>query len=123
MKYVNIAACEQPKSFESVRFSQKDWEAANKLGPVRVPFIAAKEAMKNSGGLYEIVKETETVEVTVKASKSVKEMSNEELVAEMSAFGKPPRKKMSRSSAEDFVTKLRQEAAANIVDDDEDEKK
>lgn len=118
MKYVTITPVDRPADFKSVRFSEESWTAAKKVGDVKVPYVSARENVRNSGGLYKIKAEKEPVEVKIEGAKNPDEMSNVELAAEMAAFGKPPRKKMNRQTAIDFVRKLREEAAAFITDDD-----
>lgn len=122
MKMVKIRVVQEPGDFRSVRFSKTDWETAKKIAPEKVvPYNTAREAIRNSGNLYEIVHEKPKVEVELKGAKAPEEMTAEELVAEMTAFGKPPRKKMFRKDAIDFVKKLRADAAAMIADDEEED--
>jgi|TARA_R110000796_G_scaffold172792_5_gene289791 hypothetical protein len=121
MKMVTILAVDKPKSFTDLGFSEAEHKAAVRVGPKRVPYAVANEALKLSKGLYKIKAEKEPVEVEIKAAKQPEEMTKAELVAEMTAFGKPPRKQMQLSAVIEFVHKLRAEAAEMIMDDDDDE--
>lgn len=115
---VRIKPVEKPASFADVKFSQKDWEAAVKQGTLKVPYVTAKEAMRNSKGLYQIEAEKK-VAVEIKGLREPTEMTSAELVAEMTMHGKPPRKKMNRATAVKFVTELRERATQMIVEDDD----
>jgi len=119
MKMVTIQAVEKPKSFNGTKFTEAEYNAAVKAGPKKVPYITAQSALKNSRGLYQIKVEREVVEVEIKASKQPEDMDKAELVAEMTAFGKAPRKQMARKDVVAFIHKLRAEAAEMILDDDE----
>tara|TARA_R110000851_G_scaffold22626_7_gene67001 strand:- start:1624 stop:1980 length:357 start_codon:yes stop_codon:yes gene_type:complete len=118
MKMVTILAVDKPKSFQDTGFSEAEHKNAVRQGAKVVPYATAREAIQNSKGMYKIKPDVDPVEVQVKAAKSPAEMDKTELVAEMTAFGKPPRKQMSRTAAEEFVTKLREEAALLIMDDE-----
>lgn len=119
MKFVTLTVVDEPASFDEVRFSREQWKEAKALGDIRgCAYSNAREAIKNSGGMYRIKVTDNIRQVEVVAAKDPSEMTSAELVAEMTAFGKPPRKQMKRSVAVDFVRKLREEAALNIVDDD-----
>tara|TARA_R110002072_G_scaffold49433_3_gene134335 strand:- start:39 stop:401 length:363 start_codon:yes stop_codon:yes gene_type:complete len=120
MKMVTILAVDKPKSFTDLGFSEAEHKAAVRVGPKRVPYAVANEALKLSKGLYKIKPEKEPVEVEIKA-KLPDDMTAAELVAEMTAFGKPPRKQMARKDVVAFIHKLRAEAAEMIMDDDDDE--
>ncbi|MBL4898129.1 MAG: hypothetical protein JKX76_00645 [Colwellia sp.] len=118
MKLLKIVPVEKPKSFVDAKFSQRDWEAANKLGAQTVPAVTAVEAIRNSKGLYVIKnEEQETVKVEFKGIKDPGDMDASELVAEMTAHGKPPKKNMKRQTAVEFVKVLREKAAAFIIDE------
>ncbi len=122
MKIVTIEPVAEPADFKDVRFARKDWEAAVKLGPIRnIPYGTAAENIRNSGGMYQIVTDKKVVEVEMKGLKDPVEMTKEELVMEMTAWGKPPRKQMSRKACEDFIRDLRSKAVDLISDDDEEE--
>lgn len=122
MKMLTIKPCDKPASFEDVKFTQAEWQAAVKLGVKTVPAVTAIEAVRNSRGLYQIkVEEQETLKVELKGLADPEQMTSLELVAEMTAHGKPPRKKMQRATAIAFVKDLREKASAMIVDDDEDD--
>lgn len=120
MRVVTIQPVEKPKSFADVKFTEAEWNEAVKVGPKEVPMGTAMEALRNSKGLYQIKREAKEVDVVIHA-KPVSEMSAVELAAEMTAHGKPPRKKMNRKDAMAFVEKLREEAAKFIVDEDDDD--
>lgn len=96
--------------------SEKDFKEAHRKGEIEVNAITAIEALKNGGGLYEIKPPAKQV-VEVKG-KEPEEMTKAELVAEMTAFGKPPRKMMSRDVAVQFVRDLRAKAEELIGDGD-----
>jgi len=115
---LTIIPVEKPKAFTEVEFSQEDYRAAVKAGPVVVPAVTALEALRNSRGLYRIKSEEKPIEVQVKALKEPEDMTNQELFAEMASYGKPPHKKMTRTVAVDFVRDLRAKAADLIVDDE-----
>lgn len=119
MKMLTIIPVEKPKRFEDVAFTQDEYRAAAKRGPVTVPAPTALEALKNGKGLYRIKPEEKTIAVEIKALKEPEDMTNQELFAEMASYGKPPRKQMARKAAVEFVSKLRQEAADLIVDDED----
>ncbi len=118
MKFVTIKCVDEPKDFSNVAYLKKDWEAASKLPPIRVPYGTAVENMRNSKGMYRILPEKDPIEVEIKGVKPPDEMSNQELVQVMTSFGKPPRKKMNRRAAVEFVQKLMDDAAAMIEDDE-----
>lgn len=119
MKIVTIRPVNEPKSYSGVNFTQDEWKAAAKSGAKRVPFPTAVEAVRNSKGLYQIAPDRDPVEVEVKGLKDPDEMSKEELVQEMTMWGKPPRKQMARQTVVEFIRKLRSEAADLISDDEE----
>lgn len=119
MKFVTLIPVPEPENFSNVRFRKADWEAAVKAGPIVVPFGTAKENIKLSGGLYKLAPEKDPVEVEIKGIKKPEEMSSAELVQTMTAFGKPPRKKMTRVAAVEFVKKLMDDAATMIGEDEE----
>lgn len=119
MKFVTLTVVDEPASFDDVRFSREQWKEAKARGDIRdCAYSNAREAIRNSGGMYRIKVTDNVMQVEVVAAKDPSEMTSAELVAEMTAFGKPPRKKMKHSVAVDFVRKLREEAAMMIVDDD-----
>jgi hypothetical protein len=119
MKMVQIKPVPQPESFTAVKFTQEDWKAANKLGTLTVPAVTAVEALKNSKGLYKIVDEAAaTVQVEFQGLKDPEQMTSQELVAEMTSHGKPPRKRMERKTAVNYIKDLRAKAAEMIIDDD-----
>lgn len=119
MKMVKIVPVAEPSSFSEVKFSQKEWQAAKKLGTQTVPAVTAVEALRNSKGLYKIVDEAAaTVQVELKGLKDPEDMNSEELVAELTAHGKAPRKRMKRETAVNYVKDLRAKAVAMIIDDD-----
>lgn len=118
MKFVTIKPVDEPASFQEVKFKQADWKEAKREGEKRVPYGVAREALRRSNGLYEIKREqAQEVEVVIKGLKSPEEMTNGELIAEMSSYGKPPRKQMTRAKAIEFVVGLREKAAELIVDE------
>lgn len=117
---VTIKPVEKPKSFSGLKFSEKDWNEAKKNGAIKVPRVTAMEALKNSGGLYQIEAEKK-VEVEIKGLRDPSEMSSAELVAEMTMHGKPPRKRMERATAIKFLTELREKAAQMIIEDGEED--
>lgn len=119
MKLVTIEPVEEPKSFEDVKFSQADWKNAVKVGPKTVPYVTAREAVRNSKGLYRMASMESVKEVVIKGLPDPEEMDSAALVQEMIVHGKRPRKKMSRKTAVEFVKKLRAEAAELIGDEDE----
>lgn len=120
MKIVGIRPVKKPKTFSNMKFLKVDWVKADILGPLEVPYPTAIEAIRNSKGLYEFVPEAivDAAQI-VSTLKSPDEMSGLELAQEMTAFGKPPQKKMNRSKAVEFVISLREKAASMIVDDDD----
>lgn len=118
MKMMLIEPAKKPKSFESVDFTEAEWKAADKKGALRVPFVTAAEAVQNSKGLYQMVPEKDTLEVEVKGLKDPDEMDAQEIVQELTMWGKPPQKKMPRQKAVDFIRKLRADAADLITDDE-----
>jgi hypothetical protein len=69
--------------------------------------------------MYRIKPEVKEVEVKLQGLKEPEEMSNEELVMEMTAFGKPPRKRMTRQASIDFIKDLRAKALEMIGDDED----
>lgn len=114
-----IEPVDEPASFDDVKFTQLEWKAARKQGALKVPSTTAREALKYGKGLYRIKPvEKETVTVELKGLKSPDEMTSAELVAEMTSHGKPPRKKMDRKTAVQFVRDLREKAEAMIVEDE-----
>ena len=117
MKFVQIEVTDEPKSFADVKFTKEDYLAAKKAGRVTVPMVTALQNVRLSHGLYRIV--NVAPEVQVKSDVNPDEMTNQELAQTMTAFGKPPRKKMARATAVAFVKKLMEEAAAMIGDEDE----
>ena len=118
MRMVVIEPVDKPKSFEDVKFSQAQWDKAVKTGPLLVPYGTARENMKLSGGMYRIrPDESNVVEVKMKGVKSVEDMDGAELAAEMAAWGKPPRKAMTKTKAREFVLELREAGAKMVVDD------
>lgn len=119
MKKATLQVAPKPKSFADVKFTQADWEKAKAAGPFECNFVTAIENLKLSKGLY-VLKE-EKPEVTIRAMISPDEMTNAELNQQMVAFGKPPRKKMSREKAVEFVKKLIAESESMIVDDEGDD--
>jgi hypothetical protein len=119
MQMVLIEACKKPASFADVKFTEADWKFADKAGPKKVPMVTAKEAVRNSHGLYVIRLLNQPEEVQQVQLARPEDMSNEALVAEMTAHGKPPRKRMERRTAVDFVKSLREEAAKLIIEDEE----
>lgn len=125
MKEVTLTLVEEPVDYKTVRFAKADYDAAKKKGDIKTVYSNAREAIRLSGGMYKIKPEEAIREIAIKGLKEPEEMTSEELVGEMTAHGKPPRKKMNRQVAIDFVRKLREEAKAMIVDDevgdDEDE--
>lgn len=116
---VEIRPVAKPRSFDSVKFTQKDWEAAAKKGALVVDGATALENIRNSKGLYEFVPEKK-IKLEVEA-KAPSEMTALEIAAELTAHGKPPQKKMKRATAEAFILELREKAAGMIIEDDEDE--
>ena len=118
MKYVTIEPVERPVSFSGSHFREQEWVDANKRGPVEVTAVTAMEAIRNSRGLYRIRAEKQAVEVQIKGLKPVEDMTPEELMMEMTAHGKPPRKRIPRGKAVEFVKELRAAAVAMIFDDE-----
>lgn len=122
MKMMTLIPVNRPAKFADVKFTQDDWNSANRAGPKRVPAITAIAALRNGKGVYQIKPEaTDAVAVAIQALKDPAEMTAPELVAEMTTHGKPPRKQMSRAKAVDFVRDLREIAVA-LITEDEDEK-
>lgn len=119
MKFVQIEVTDEPKSFADVKFTKEDYLAAKKTGRVTVPMVTALQNVRLSHGLYRIVSDAKQVEVILKGLPSVSEMDGPALYAEMASHGKPPQKKMNMATAREFVEKLREKAAAMIVDEDE----
>lgn len=119
MKIVTIEPVAKPKSFSDVKFTEDEYKDAVKVGAKSVPYPTAMEALQCSRGLYTIKVEREVVEVEIKAAKQPEDMTKAELIAEMTAFGKPPRKQMERKAVVEFIHKLRADAANMIMDDDE----
>lgn len=117
MKMVTIEVVVKPQSFSGLGFDAKDYAAAVKAGPKTVPYGTGLEAIENSKGLYQFRPEKDPVEVKVIAAKDPSEMTKEELVAEMTAFGKAPQKQMPRSKCEEFIREMRVKAAEMILDD------
>ena len=103
MKMMKIEPVAKPKSFKDLGFSEADWKEASKVGPLTVPAGTAMANVKLSKGLYRFV--AEVAEVKVKTEINPDEMSNQELAQTMIAFGKPPKKKMTRAKSVEFVTK------------------
>lgn len=119
MKMITIVPVEMPESFQTVKFTQLDWKAARTAGEITAPYVTAMEALRNSRGLYRIKPaEKDTLRVEIQGLKAPAEMTSAELVAEMTSHGKPPRKRMNRETAIEFVKELRAKAEAMIVDDD-----
>lgn len=58
MKFANIKPVDRPKSFAEVKFTQAEWEAATKVGMLRLPYGTAMENIRLSKGLYKIVQQT-----------------------------------------------------------------
>lgn len=122
MKTCTIIVVDEPKSFKDVKFTQADYDAAKKAGPKTVPHGTAMENIRNSKGLYRIKPEPSQVqEISLVGVKEPQDMTKAELVKELIAWGKAPKKQMTRKVCEDFIIKLRAEAAEMILDDDEDE--
>lgn len=111
-KITLIPAAERPEGV-----SDADYRAAKKKGEVTMNAVTAIEALRLGKGLY-TVKPVPKPQVEIKA-KEPTEMTAAELAAEMTSFGKPPRKKMTRQAAIDFVKKLREDAAKFITDDED----
>ncbi len=116
-----IVPVDKPKAFKDVDFTQEEYAAAKKKGPVEVPVATALEALRNGKGLYRIKSDEKKVEVEIKGLKDPEDMTAAELVAEMTSHGKPPRKRIERPKAVEFVRELREKAAAFIIEEDEDE--
>jgi hypothetical protein len=116
MKMVIIAPVVEPKSFADVGFTTEQYKAAAKVGQKKVPAVVAKEAIKNSKGLYRVLPTPEEVAETPRLPDPA-DMSNEALFAEMSMYGKAPQKRMARSKVIEFVRELRAQSSALIVDD------
>ncbi len=118
-KYVTLEVVKEPENFSNVRFRKDDYLAAKKMGEIRnVPYGTARENIRNSAGMYRIKpEETAVQEHVIKGLKDPEEMTASELMAEMTAHGKPPRKQMQRSVAVDFVKDLRAKAESMIVPD------
>ncbi|MGB1214969.1 MAG: hypothetical protein ACPG4X_16495 [Pikeienuella sp.] len=117
MKMVLLSAVPKPASFANTKFSQGEWEDAFKVGEKEVPYITAKEAVINSKGLYRM-KVPDDELATAPELPDPSDMTNSQLLAEMTMYGKAPRKQMNRSDVVVFVRKLRAEAETLIVDDD-----
>lgn len=116
MKMVIIAPVVEPKSFADVGFTIEQYKAAAKVGEKKVPAVVAKEAIKNSKGLYRVLPTPEQIAETPQLPDPA-DMSNEALFAEMTMYGKAPTKQMARSKVVEFVRQLRVKSAALIVDD------
>lgn len=110
---VIIEPVERPAKFEA--FTEEEWKAARKLGPLKVADSTALENIRNSKGLYRI--QPEKVATAQVELKRPEDMTLQELAQEMAAWGKPPQKQMSRKQATDAVLKFREQGAALIVDD------
>ncbi len=119
MKFVTIKVVDKPKSFQKAKFTLAEWNEAAKTKTITLPVATALENIRLSKGLYEIVKET--AEIEVRAEINPEEMSNQELAQMMTSFGKPPKKKMTREKAVEFVKKLLADAAEMIGDEEEDD--
>lgn len=92
---------------------------AKKRGNVECPAITAVEAVRNSKGLYQIKpEESEASKVELVGLKDPEQMTSEELVVELTAHGKAPRKRMKRETAVNYVKELRAKAVEMIIDDD-----
>jgi hypothetical protein len=52
MKMMTIEVVPKPASFDDVRFTLDQWREANKRGPIEVPYVTARENVRNSAGLY-----------------------------------------------------------------------
>lgn len=52
MKMVMIEAVPKPASFHDVRFTVEQWQEAQKKGAIEVPYVTARENIRNSAGLY-----------------------------------------------------------------------
>ena len=120
MKIVTIEPVAKPKSFADVKFTEKDYDAANKAGPLVVSYGTAMENIRNSKGLYRIKPEPSQVqEVAFVGVKEPEDMTKAELVKELISWGKKPHKQMTKKKCAEFITKLRAEAAEMLLDDDE----
>ena len=92
MKMMTIIPVDKPTAFEDVKFTQAEWNAANKVGAVEVPAVTALEAIRQSKGMYRIKGEERPKEVTI-GNRSLRDMTNPELKILAAQLGKPIRKK------------------------------
>jgi len=114
--FVVLKPVAKPKSFSDVKFTQKDWDAAVAAGPVKMWRSGALEALRHAKGLYEVdAPAKQEVEVKV-AGMSLSALESTQLKVMAASFGKPIRKKMSRSQLIAFVQGLID--AVPITDDE-----
>ncbi len=119
MKMVLIRPVAKPKSFADVKFTEADWKKAEKIGELEQPYGTAMENVRLSKGLYELKPVAREIPAQLAGPKDPYDMSKEELVMEMTAWGKPPRKQMPQKACIEFILKLRSEAAELITDDED----
>ena len=119
MSDVKIVPVPRPKSFGDVAFTQAEWDAAVKAGAKVMSPGAAREAVVNSKGLYQVKPLVEEIDPAVIRLPDPTEMTNEQLAAESAAYGQPIKKQMSRKVLIDFIRGQREKAVAFITDDDE----
>lgn len=117
MRMLVISPCPKPDSFEGLGFTGDEYRAAVKAGDKTVPAVTAKEAVKNSKGLYRIKKTPAEVAKVPQLPDPV-DMSKEAVFAELTMHGKAPQKQMPLSKAREFLLQLRAKSADMIVDDE-----
>lgn len=116
MKKVTLQVAPKPKSFADVKFTEADWKAAKAAGELVCNAVTAVANVRLSNGLYQF--KPEAAEVELRTAVDPDNMTTSELVQTMTAFGKPPRKKMNRAAAVKFVKELLAKAE-DMIDDDE----
>lgn len=120
MKMVVLAPVPKPETFNGLAFDAKTHAEAVKMGEKTMPYSVARENVKLSKGLYRMKMPEQEVAKQPELT-AVEDLTPQALLAELTMYGKAPRKQMARRDAEKFLTKLRAEAVALIVDDVDDE--
>jgi ssDNA-binding replication factor A large subunit len=120
MKMVTIAVCAKPKSFRDVKFTEDEYKAAEKTGPLKVPYGTAMENLKNSKGLYEIQQEYDG-EVDLKVGgQSIATMSKEQVVIAATSLGITVKKGIQLERLREAV-KIKMQEILDSMDEEPDE--
>lgn len=115
MKFANIAPVEKPKSFADVKFTQQEWEAAQKIGKkglLTLPYGTAMENIRLSKGLYKIVQQTPDPSAQFKVQgMTLDDMNHAQLLLIASQLEVVVKKGDSRARVQEAVAKAIEEWA------------